>query len=109
MKESDMGGETCGMCEIAKYRMIKYEIEPGITVDAGKCKKCGEIAFSHGVVKKIEAIRSMDSQQRSIVQVGSSLAVPFPAIFVKKVNLKAKGRVFVFEQGGNILIKTKLV
>ncbi|MBI5225129.1 AbrB/MazE/SpoVT family DNA-binding domain-containing protein [Candidatus Micrarchaeota archaeon] len=105
----EMNGLKCGFCGKGRFKAITYAVEPGITVDAGKCEKCGEIAVSEDVMGKIEALRAMNSEQRSIVQVGSSLAALIPAAFVRKLHLKAKDRIFVFEKNGEIVIKTKLV
>jgi hypothetical protein len=108
--KNDLTGEICGMCQKGQYNRIDYRLEEeGVVVEGFKCKKCGEIAFSEKVMRQIEAIRKMLSQERHIVQVGSSLAIPIPAAFVRKLGLKKKERVFVFEENGNLLIKTKLV
>jgi hypothetical protein len=102
-------GKTCGVCNKGKFKKVTHEVEKGVYVEAYKCAKCGEIAVSAQVMGKIEALRKRDALQRHIVQVGSSLAVPIPAILVKKLNLHAKGEVLVSESNGDLIIHTSLL
>ncbi|HLC47635.1 MAG TPA: AbrB/MazE/SpoVT family DNA-binding domain-containing protein [Candidatus Norongarragalinales archaeon] len=101
-------GKTCPMCGKGKMEGRRHEADPGIFVDAFRCNKCGEIAYSEEIIGKLEALRKYGNEERHVVKVGSSLAVPIPSSFVKKLGLKARELVYVSESNGSLLIKTGL-
>ena len=97
-------GKVCGICNKGKLHGFKEEIAEGIYVDAYKCDR-GHISYSKEVMEKIEAFYRNFAEERHIVKVGSSIAVPIPASIVKLLNLKPKEKVFVTVQDNRIIIR----
>ncbi|MFH1751049.1 MAG: AbrB/MazE/SpoVT family DNA-binding domain-containing protein [Candidatus Micrarchaeota archaeon] len=101
-------GKNCPICGKGKMGALRHEADPGIFVDAFKCSKCGEIAYPEHIMERLEALRNYGNEERHVVRVGSSLAVPIPAAFVRKLGIKAKESVYVSVSDGSLLIKRGL-
>mgnify|MGYP001588103941 FL=1 len=96
-------GKPCGMCDKGRMLDIQDEVEEDIFVQAGKCDYCGNIAYSGKVMQKIEAMNREKTVERSLIKIGSSLAVSIPAGIVKKLSLKPKEKVRVSIKGNQII------
>jgi len=99
----DLEGKTCGMCEKGKLHRIQHEAEPGIFVEAFQCEACREIEFTEAIVRKLQAMRRGASHMRSLIKVGSSLALSIPKEIVDKLHLKPKEKVYVTTKGNQII------
>lgn len=104
----DLNGRTCDICGKGKYAPFKDEVSIGVYVDADKCDNCGEIAYSLEVMRKVNAMHRAESQERQLVKIGSSIAALIPADIVKKLQLKAKEKVYVSMKNNEIIIKPSL-
>ena len=93
------------MCNEGKLRAIQNEAFPGVFVNAYKCNKCNEIAYSEEIMGKVEAMRRGDAEQRSLIKIGASLAISIPVAIVKKLNLKPKGKVYISLKGREIIAR----
>ena len=105
----DLKGRTCDLCGKGKYAPFKDEVSAGIYVDADKCDNCGEIAYSLEVMRKVNAMHRAESQARKLVKIGSSIAALIPADIVKKLQLKAKEKVYISTRNNEIIIKPSLI
>lgn len=99
----DLEGKTCGMCEKGTLKAFKDEVTKGVYVDAFKCEN-GHVLYSREVMAKVEAIYKSSAQERHVVRVGSSIAVPIPSSIVKLLALKPKEKVYVTTQDNKIVI-----
>jgi len=98
-------GDKCPKCEKGKLHRAMDEVEPGIKVEAFRCGKCKETWYSQEIMEKVEAMQAAKAEQRRIVKVGNSLAAIIPAGIAKKLHLKERGKIYVEEQNGEILIR----
>ena len=96
-------GKRCGICQ-TRLSKITDEVADGVYVDAYKCKK-GHISYSEEVMSKVEALNRDKAEERRIVKIGSSLAVPIPSKIVKALGLKPKLSVYINSKGQTITIR----
>ncbi len=96
-------GKICGMCNKGKLHKFQDEVERGIFVEAYRCNKCSEVAYSEEVMAKVEAMQRGEGEARRLIQLGSSLAVSIPVEIVKKLRLKPKGKVYITNKGNKII------
>ncbi|MBI5636041.1 AbrB/MazE/SpoVT family DNA-binding domain-containing protein [Candidatus Micrarchaeota archaeon] len=101
----NLEGKTCGVCNKGKLRAFQDEVVPGVYVDAFKCSEYGHVSYSKEVMKHVENLYKQSSEERHIVKVGSSIAVPIPAAIVRLLNLRASEKVFITTQDNKIIIK----
>ena len=99
----NLESKTCGMCEKGKLHKIQDEAERGIFVEAYQCEKCHEIEYSEAIVRKLQAMRRGGAHMRSLIKVGSSLALSIPKEIVQKLHLKPKEKVYVTQKGNQII------
>ncbi len=97
-------GKICGICNNGKLHPFKDEVAAGIHVDAYKCDNGGHISYSGEVMGKVEALYKNTSEERHLVQAGSSVAAPIPAKIVKMLNLKPREKVYISMEGNRIVI-----
>ena len=97
-------GKTCGVCNKGKLHAFRDEIAEGVYADAFKCDYGGHVSYSKSVMEKVEALQKNTAQERHVVRVGSSIAVPIPSAIVKMLNLKPKERVFITTKDNRIII-----
>ncbi len=97
-------GKVCGICNKGRLHAFKDEVSPGVYVDAYKCEY-GHVSYSKEVMEKVEAINRSTAEERHIVRVGSSIAVPIPASIVKLLGLKPREKVFVSAQDNKIIVR----
>jgi len=100
----NLEGKTCGVCNKGKLRAFKDEVAKGVYVDAYK-DEYGHVSYTKDVMQKVENIFKATAQERHLVKVGSSIAVPIPKMIVKTLNLKPKEKVFVTTQDNKIIIR----
>lgn len=103
----NLEGKPCGVCGKGRLKGFKDEVADGIHVDAYQCEH-GHVSYSREVMEKVEAMRRATSQERHIVKVGSSIAVPIPASIAKLLELKPREKVFVALRGNSIVIRPSL-
>ncbi len=99
----ELEGKICGMCNKGKMHKIKDEVEEGIFVDAYQCGLCNEITYTEKVMRKVEAMQRGEAEARSIMKIGSSLAVSIPIEIVRRLRLKPKEKVYVTSKGNQII------
>ncbi len=99
----NLEGKTCGMCLKGKLHKIQDEADPGIFVEAYQCDACREIEYTEAIMRKVEAMRRHDAHLRSLIKVGSSLALSIPKEIVDKLHLKPKEKVYVTSKGNQII------
>jgi|GEM_PF-1164458 len=97
-------GKTCGICDKGKLHSFRDEVSDGIYVEAYKCDNGGHVSYSREVAAKVEALLGTTTQKRSIVRIGSSIAVPIPASIARLLDLKPKEKVFVTTKDNHIII-----
>ena len=97
-------GKICGVCNKSRLHAFKDEISPGVSVDAYKCEY-GHVSYPKEVMQTVEALLRTASEERHVVRVGSSIAVPIPASIVKLLGLRPKEKVFVSAQDNKIIIR----
>ena len=56
-------------------------------------------------MRKVEAMRRGDADKRSLIKIGSSLAISIPAEIVKRLKLKPKGKVYITAKGNEIIAR----
>ena len=93
----------CGLCG-KKMRAFKDEAVPGVHVDAYRCSN-GHVSYPAEVMRHVEALYRAASEERSVLKVGSSLAVPIPAAIAKSFGLRPKEKVLVSADDKAILIR----
>ncbi len=98
-------GRTCGSCMKGKLHKTQDQVEPGIFVEAYQCNGCKEIEYTEAIMRKIEAMRRHDAHLRSLIKIGSSLALSIPKEIVDKLHLKPKGKVYVTSRGNQIIAR----
>ncbi|MFH0713437.1 MAG: AbrB/MazE/SpoVT family DNA-binding domain-containing protein [Candidatus Micrarchaeota archaeon] len=101
----NLDGRECGFCLKGKLHFFKDEAFPGIFVDSYKCDVCKEIAYTQEVMGKVEAMRRGDSETRSLIKIGASLAISIPVEIVKRLKLKPKGKVYISAKGNEIIAR----
>ena len=99
----DFEGKPCGICGTKLGRIVE-EVSPGVRVDAYKCRK-GHISYSEEVMRQVEAMGRDKADERRVVKIGSSVAVPIPAKIAKALGLTAKTTVFVRSQDNTVIIR----
>ncbi len=99
----NLEGKQCGMCTKGKLHKIQDEAEPGIFVEAYQCEACREIEYTAEIVRKLQAMRRGSAHMRSLIKVGSSLALSIPKEIVDKLHLKPKEKVYVTRKGNQII------
>lgn len=99
----DLEGRICGMCDKGKWHKTKDRVAEGVFVDAYQCDKCSEIAYTEEVMRKVEAMQRGDAVVRSLMKIGSSLAVSIPLEIVKRLKLKPKEKVYITSKGNKII------
>ncbi|MBI5035949.1 AbrB/MazE/SpoVT family DNA-binding domain-containing protein [Candidatus Micrarchaeota archaeon] len=97
-------GKTCGVCNKGTLKAFKDEIAEGVYVDGYK-DEYGHVAYSKEVMAMVEKIYRNTAEERSLVRVGSSVAVPIPASIVRLLALKPKEKVYVTTQDNRIIIR----
>lgn len=101
----NLEGRKCGTCMKGKLHKIQDEAEPGIFVEAYQCDACREIEYTEAIMRKLEAMRRDGAHQRSLIKIGSSLAVSIPKEIVQKLHLKPKEKVYVTSRGNQIITR----
>ena len=96
-------GKPCGICG-TKLSSFTEEISEGVYVDAYKCQK-GHVSYSEEVMRKVEALSRDQTEERRIVRVGSSLAIPIPSAIVKSLRLKPKEIMYVKRKDNEIIMR----
>lgn len=99
----NLEGKTCGTCTKGKLHTIQDQAEPGIFVEAYQCEKCHEIEYTEAIIRKLQAMRRGGAHLRSLIKVGSSLALSIPKEIVDKLHLKPKEKVYVTQKGNQII------
>ncbi|MBI3588192.1 AbrB/MazE/SpoVT family DNA-binding domain-containing protein [Candidatus Micrarchaeota archaeon] len=100
----NLEGKTCGVCDKGRLHRFTDEISKGVHVDAYKCDYAGHVSYDRNVMEKVEALYRQVAQERHVVKIGSSVAVPIPAGIAKSLNLKPKERVYVTSEDNKIII-----
>lgn len=98
-------GRTCGDCNRGKLHSVQDQVQPGVFVDAYKCNLCKSIAYTEEVMKRVEALYREQAQPRSLIKIGSSLAISVPKAIVQRLRLKPKERVYVRSDGNEIIVR----
>ena len=101
----NLEGKTCGNCEKGKWHKFQDEVEAGIRVEAFKCDNCGNVSYNEAIMEKLEAMNRHHAEERSLIKIGSSLALSIPKNIVKKLRLKPKEKVYVTSEGNKIIAK----
>ncbi len=101
----NLEGKTCGVCNKGKLRAFQDEVVEGVYVDAYKCSEFSHVSYTKEVMKHVESLYKQSSDERHIVKVGSSIAVPIPAEIARLLNLKAREKVFISTQDNKIIIR----
>ena len=60
----NLDNKTCGMCDVGKLRGFKDEVACGVFVDAYKCDKCKEVAYTESVMRKVEAMQRNGAESK---------------------------------------------
>ncbi len=97
-------GKKCGVCNKGTLHAYKDEVAAGVHVDAYKDEH-GHIAYTEEVMRTVEKIYKNTAEERHLVRVGSSVAVPIPAAIVKLLELKPKEKVYITTQDNRIIIR----
>lgn len=98
-----MRKNICGNCGKDALERKQVEFEPGFFVEARVCSACGEQWFDHEVVRKIGA--RARQRERTLIKLGSSLAVTLPPELASKYKLRAGEKVYLLEEEGGIALR----
>ena len=96
-------GKICGVCNKGKLNAFKQEVSAGVYVDAYRCDT-GHISYAKAVMEKLEAMHKATAQERHVLKVGSSIAIPIPAGIAKALGLQPREKVYVSAQDNKIII-----